>query len=84
LNKPRRKQTTLNHVVIITGASTRGRPPRPRPFFYATRLRGLCEANHDPGYELMLRASEIIKRLRAARRELVEYKRMVPALVSRA
>jgi hypothetical protein len=47
-------------------------------------LRGLCEANHDPGYELMLRASEIIKRLRAARRELVEYKRMVPALVSRA
>jgi len=54
-------------------------------FFYATRLRELCEENHDLGYELMLRVSEIIiKRLQATRRELVEHKRMVSALVSRS
>ena len=42
-------------------------------FFYGTRLRELCEENHDLGYELMKRVSEIfIKRLQAARRELVE------------
>jgi CRP/FNR family cyclic AMP-dependent transcriptional regulator len=53
-------------------------------FFYATRLRELCEENHDFGYELMLRVSEIIiKRLQATRRELAEHKRMVSALVSR-
>ncbi len=45
-------------------------------FFYGTRLRELCEENHDLGYELMTRVSEIIiKRLQAARRELVEHKK---------
>jgi CRP/FNR family cyclic AMP-dependent transcriptional regulator len=43
-------------------------------FFYGTRLRELCEQNHDLGYELMKRVSEIvIRRLQAARRELVEH-----------
>lgn len=42
-------------------------------FFYGTRLREMCEENHDLGYELMKRVSEIvIKRLQATRRELVE------------
>lgn len=43
-------------------------------FFYGTRLRELCEENHDLGYELMKRVSEIvIRRLQATRRELVEH-----------
>jgi CRP/FNR family cyclic AMP-dependent transcriptional regulator len=42
--------------------------------FYGTHLRKLCDENHDLGYELMKRVSEIlIKRLQAARRELVEH-----------
>jgi CRP-like cAMP-binding protein len=42
-------------------------------FFYGTRLRELCEENHDLGYELMKRVSEIvIRRLQATRRELAE------------
>lgn len=42
-------------------------------FFYGTRLRELCEENHDFGYALMLRVSEIvIKRLQATRRQLME------------
>lgn len=42
-------------------------------FFYGTHLRELCEENHDLGYEMMKRVSEIvIKRLQATRRELVE------------
>jgi CRP/FNR family cyclic AMP-dependent transcriptional regulator len=46
-------------------------------FFYGTRLRELCAENHDLGYDLMTRFSEIIvKRLQAAHRELVEYKKM--------
>jgi CRP-like cAMP-binding protein len=41
-------------------------------FFYGTRLRELCEKNHDLGYELMKRVSEIvIQRLQAARSESV-------------
>jgi CRP/FNR family transcriptional regulator, cyclic AMP receptor protein len=45
-------------------------------FFYATRLRELCEENHDFGYALMTRVSEIvIKRLQAARRELTAHDR---------
>ena len=41
-------------------------------FFYGTRLRELCDENHDLGYELMKRVSEIvIKRLQATRDELV-------------
>lgn len=43
-------------------------------FFYGTRLRELCEENHDLGYELIKRVSEIlIRRLQATRRELVEH-----------
>jgi CRP-like cAMP-binding protein len=41
--------------------------------FYGTHLRKLCEANHELGYELMKRVSEIvIIRLQAVRRKLVE------------
>jgi len=43
-------------------------------FFYGTHLRELCEENHDLGYEMMKRVSEIvINRLQATRRELVEH-----------
>jgi CRP/FNR family cyclic AMP-dependent transcriptional regulator len=63
---------------------TRATTPSKTIFFYGTRLRELCETNHDLGYELMLRVSEIIiKRLLATRRELVKHKRMVSTLVSR-
>jgi CRP-like cAMP-binding protein len=45
-------------------------------FFYGTRLREMCEENHDFGYELMKRVSDIvIKRLQAARLELVGEKK---------
>ncbi|MES1180623.1 MAG: cyclic nucleotide-binding domain-containing protein [Verrucomicrobiota bacterium] len=45
-------------------------------FFYGTRLRELCEENHDLGYELMKRVSEIlIRRLQATRRELVAHEK---------
>jgi CRP-like cAMP-binding protein len=45
-------------------------------FFYATRLRELCEENHDFGYELMKRVSEIvIRRLQSERRELAEHEK---------
>jgi hypothetical protein len=49
-----------------------------------TRLRELCDENHDLGYELMMRVTGIvIKRLQAARRELVEHKKIVSALTTR-
>ena len=51
-------------------------------FFYGTHLhlRDLCERNHDLGYELMKRVSEIVvKRLQATRRELLENKKSAPA-----
>ena len=52
-------------------------------FFYGTRLRELCGDNHDLGYELMMRVSEIIiKRLQAARRELARHKRMMADFAS--
>ncbi len=42
--------------------------------FYGTHLRQVCETNHDLGYELMKRISEIvIQRLQAVRRKLVEH-----------
>jgi CRP-like cAMP-binding protein len=45
-------------------------------FFYGTRLREMCDENHDLGYELMKRVSEIvIKRLQATRRELAEHEK---------
>ena len=51
-------------------------------FFYGTRLRELCEENHDLGYELMKRVSAIVvKRMQAARLDLVECKK--DALLSR-
>ena len=48
--------------------------------FYGTHLRNVCETNHDLGYELMKRISEIaIKRLQAVRRKMVEHnKKMIP------
>ena len=50
-------------------------------FFYGTRLRELCGNNHDLGFELMMRVSEIIiKRLQAARRELAKHKRQMAEL----
>jgi len=40
-------------------------------FIYGTRLREICEEDHDLGYELMKRtASTLISRLVAARRDL--------------
>lgn len=42
-------------------------------FFYGTRLREECETNHELGYELMKRVSEVVvERLQAARRRLIE------------
>ncbi len=42
-------------------------------FFYGTRLREECENDHDLGYELMKRVSEIvIQRLDAARERILE------------
>jgi CRP/FNR family cyclic AMP-dependent transcriptional regulator len=52
--------------------------------FLGTRLRELCDENHDLGYVLMMRVTGIvIKRLQAARRELVEHKKIVSALTTR-
>jgi len=45
-------------------------------FFYGTPLREECETNHDLGYELLKRMSEVmIKRLQATREELIESRR---------
>jgi len=42
-------------------------------FFYGTALRERCEHDHDFGYELMKRLSEIvIRRLQGARRQLLK------------
>ena len=61
----------------------RAAAPTKAIFFYGTRLRELCEENHDLGYELMMRFSEIIiKRLQAARRELLNHKKMLSALAA--
>jgi CRP-like cAMP-binding protein len=44
-------------------------------FFYATPLREECEADHDFGYEMLKRMSEIIiHRLQATRKELLHLK----------
>jgi CRP-like cAMP-binding protein len=52
--------------------------------FSGTRLRELCEENHDLGYELMTRITGIvIKRLQATRRELVEHKKIMTTLTTR-
>ena len=42
-------------------------------FFYGTRLREHCEADHDLGYELMKRmAAVVIQRLQATREQLLQ------------
>lgn len=42
-------------------------------FFYGTRLRERCEAEHELGYELMKRTAEVlIERLQATRHRLAE------------
>ncbi len=49
----------------------RAEQPIDAVFFYGTRLRELCEADHDLGYELMKRTAKVaIKRLMAARQHL--------------
>jgi CRP/FNR family cyclic AMP-dependent transcriptional regulator len=46
-------------------------------FFYGTPLRTECEADHDLGYELLKRMSEVmIQRLQGTRRQLLEGPRM--------
>lgn len=48
-------------------------------FFYGTHLRERCEENHDLGYELMKRVSEVvIARLQNARSEWVAHQRRLP------
>jgi CRP-like cAMP-binding protein len=43
-------------------------------FFYGSRLREQCETDHELGYELMKRTSEIvIGRLQSTRRRLLEH-----------
>lgn len=46
-------------------------------FFYGTRLREQCEADHDLGYEIMKRMAGIaINRLQATRQQLLELHRL--------
>jgi CRP/FNR family cyclic AMP-dependent transcriptional regulator len=41
-------------------------------FIYGTRVRELCDEDHDLGYELMKRTAEVvIRRLQATRRHLL-------------
>jgi len=45
-------------------------------FFYGTRLREQCEEDHDLGYELMKRMTQVvIQRLQATRRQLLAVRR---------
>ena len=47
--------------------------PTDAVFFYGTPLRDECDADHDLGYELMKRVTEVvIKRLLATRRKLLQ------------
>lgn len=47
-------------------------------FFYGTRLREQCEADHELGYELMKRVSAVVvERLQATRRRLAEQQKTV-------
>jgi CRP/FNR family cyclic AMP-dependent transcriptional regulator len=42
-------------------------------FFYGSRLREQCETDHELGYQMMKRTSEVvIGRLQATRRRLLE------------
>lgn len=54
-------------------SSARAVEPTKALFFYGTRLREQCEADHDLGYEIMKRVADvIINRLQATRRQLLE------------
>jgi len=49
--------------------------PTDAVFFYGTRLRELCEEDHDLAYELLTRtAGVLIQRLTATRQELIRIK----------
>jgi CRP/FNR family cyclic AMP-dependent transcriptional regulator len=49
-------------------------------FFYGSRLREYCEQDHDFGFEMMKRMTQvIIQRLQAARRELLANRTPSPA-----
>ena len=52
--------------------SARATEPTKAIFFYGTRLRARCEADHDLGFALMKRVAEVmVKRLQATRQQLV-------------
>ena len=45
-------------------------------FFYGTRLREMCESDHDLGYEILTRVAKVvIDRLVAAQKQLVSIQR---------
>ena len=47
-------------------------------FFYGTPLRDECENDHDLGFELVKRMAEVMmKRLQAARRQLLQVNHML-------
>lgn len=53
--------------------SARADEPTKALFFYGTRLRQQCEADHDLGYELMKRVGQVVvQRLESTRRKLSE------------
>lgn len=52
--------------------SARATEPTKAIFFYGTRLRARCEADHDLGYKLMKRVAEVmVRRLQATRHQLL-------------
>src|SRR5213592_3897674 len=52
--------------------SHRKHEPTTAIFFYGTRLREACEQDHDLGYELMKRMTQlVIQRLQATRKQLL-------------
>jgi CRP-like cAMP-binding protein len=61
--------------------SARAIEPTRAIFFYGTRLREQCEANHDLGYQLMKRIAEIVvQNLNATQKRLLECTCMEKAL----
>lgn len=54
--------------------SARALEPTRAIFFYGTRLREKCEANHELGYQFMKRVAEVVVRnLNATQQRLMEY-----------
>ncbi len=48
-------------------------------FFYGTRLRAQCDDDHDFGYEMLRRMSQVLlDRLQSTRRELARTRRLSP------